>query len=257
MVTTDRDLATRRTVSALTPTWGTASDRWHAVTALLLSALVSAGYVAGTAWLDVATPTRLEVVGTWTSLASVLLCRRQNPLAMPIGIASVVVMGVFFARVDLVGQAWLHLAYYVPVQVLGWRVWLRGGVDGGEAPVRRAGAVGLAVAAAATVAGTAALVAIFAALHGETPYLPWDASIAAASVVAQTLMTVKRIESWWWWVGPVDVSAVALYAVTDAWMFAALYLLYVVVASTGWQEWRKALARQAAGASPARARRSG
>ena len=88
----------------------------------------------------------------------------------------------------------------------------------------------------------------------DTPYLVWDTSIVAASVTAQLLLTAKRIESWWLWLLPVDVSAVLLYLRTDAEMFAVLYMLYLVLASLGLRDWWRAWRAQQHGLSPFRAR---
>lgn len=56
------------------------------------------------------------------------------------------------------------------------------------------------------------------------------------------LMSKKRVESWWLWLVPVDVSAVALYTATGAYMFAALYCLFMVMAIFGLLRWRRAAA---------------
>lgn len=56
------------------------------------------------------------------------------------------------------------------------------------------------------------------------------------------LMFRKKVESWWLWSGPVNVSAIALYLPTDADMFAALYGLFLVMALFGLARWRQAAA---------------
>ena len=73
-------------------------------------------------------------------------------------------------------------------------------------------------------------------------------------LAAQLLLTAKRIESWWLWLVPVDVSAIALYMRTDAEMFAALYCVYLVLASLGLRDWVRASRAQSAGSSPVEAR---
>jgi nicotinamide riboside kinase len=65
-------------------------------------------------------PTPLEIVGTIASLACVWLTRRQNVLCMPLGLVGVVASGWYFFLIGLVGQGWLHVAYYVPTQLWGW-----------------------------------------------------------------------------------------------------------------------------------------
>ena len=82
----------------------------------------------------------------------------------------------------------------------------------------------------------------------------WDASIVAASVAAQLLLTTKRIESWWLWLIPIDLSAILLYLRSGAEMFAALYALYLVLASLGLHNWVRAWRGQRAGLTAFEAR---
>jgi nicotinamide mononucleotide transporter len=71
-------------------------------------------------------------------------------------------------------------------------------------------------------------------------YTYWDASIVAASVVAMLLLSRKKVESWWLWILPVNVSAIGLYLATGAYMFAALYGLFLVMAFVGLARWIRA-----------------
>jgi nicotinamide mononucleotide transporter len=73
------------------------------------------------------------------------------------------------------------------------------------------------------------------ALHAS-----WDASIVAASVVAMVLLSKKKVESWWLWILPVNVSAIGLYVSTEAYMFAALYVLFLIMAFVGLGRWIRA-----------------
>jgi nicotinamide mononucleotide transporter len=238
-----------------TPPFGTRADRLGAVRAGLAAVALTATYVVAVRWASPTTaPTSLEVFGTATSLASVMLTRTQNIWAIITGLVSVVAMGVFFFDIGLVGQGWLHLGYYIPVQLLGWWAWLRAGADRSDLPVGWL-RPGLRLAlAAGVVVGTVLLALTFRELHGESPYLVWDASIVAASVAAQLLLTAKRIESWWLWLVPIDVSAILLYLRTDAEMFAALYAVYLVLATLGLRDWSQAWRRQQAGLTAVEAR---
>ena len=71
-------------------------------------------------------------------------------------------------------------------------------------------------------------------------YTYWDASIVAASVVAMVLLSRKKVESWWLWILPVNVSAIGLYLSTGAYMFAALYILFLFMAFVGLAKWMRA-----------------
>lgn len=186
------------------------------------------------------TPGIVEFAGTVTSLWSVWITQRRNVLAMPVGIVSVVLMGIFFARIDLVGQSILHFGYYLPIQFWAWARWCRGGPQDTELTVRRlppAARLGWGVA---LVAGTLVFGSLLDAGWDNAVLVYWDASVVAASVVAMLLLSDKRVESWWLWIGPVNVSAIALYLATGATMFAALYVAFLVMAVVGLERWRRA-----------------
>lgn len=187
-----------------------------------------------------ATPGTVEFVGTATSLWSVWITQRRNVLALPIGIVSVAFMGAFFLQVGLAGQVLLHWAYYLPVQFWAWWHWARGGEGGGELIVGRLSWPVRVGALAAMAAATVGLGWLLDAGWDEALFTYWDASIVAASVVAMVLMSTKKVESWWLWIGPVNVSAIALYARTGAHMFAALYMLFLVMAIVGLVRWERA-----------------
>jgi nicotinamide mononucleotide transporter len=238
-----------------TPWFGTRADQAAAVAALGYAAAATGVYVA-LAWAlaPELMPKPLEVLGTVTSLACVWITRRQNVLCMLFGLVSVMAMGIFFFEIELVGQGWLHLGYYVPVQFVGWWLWVRGGEHGDEKPVSWLSPAGRLAVLIALVLGTFVLARAFEALHGPSDTLLWDASIVAASVAAQWLLTIKRAEAWLLWLLPVDVSAILLYLATGAYLFAALYTLYLVLASLGLRDWVVAWRAQEQGLPPGAAR---
>jgi nicotinamide mononucleotide transporter len=241
--------------TARTPWLGRPEDRRAAVRAVAFAVAATAVYVAlAQAFARESAPTPLEIAGTIASLACVWLTRRQNVLCMPLGLVGVVASGWYFFGIGLVGQGWLHVAYYVPTQIWGWWEWIRGGEHRTEKPVAWVSPAGRVALLAFLPIGTLALARLFSALHGPSDLLMWDASIVAASLAAQWLMTLKRIESWLLWLIPVDVSAVLLYLASGAYLFAALYALYLVIASLGLRDWILARRAQERGLSVVEAR---
>jgi nicotinamide mononucleotide transporter len=189
------------------------------------------------------TPGPVEFLGTATSLWSVWITQRRNVLALPIGIVSVALMGWFFLSIGLVGQTLLHWVYYLPVQFWAWHEWTRGGENDGELTVTRLTGRTRMLGVATLVASTWLVGWLLDAGWHSALYVYWDASIVAASVLAMLLLSRKKVESWWLWIGPVNVSAIGLYVVTGAYMFAALYVLFLVMAFVGLVRWNKALGR--------------
>lgn len=237
MTTTPQTLVPARPAA---PWWGRPHEHRHAVVALAGS--VAAGLVyllAARTWAPDLTPGPVEFWGTVTSLWSVWITQRRNVLAMPVGLVSVVLMGAFFTSIGLIGQALLHWVYYVPVQLWAWANWTRGD-RGGELPVTRLTLAKRIATAAAVLAGTLIGGATLDAGWSLAVHTYWDASVVAASVVAMLLLAAKKLESWWLWIGPVNVSAIGLYLTTGATMFAALYVLFLVMAFVGLARWRAA-----------------
>ena len=185
-------------------------------------------------------PGWVEFGGTMTSLWSVWITQRRNVLALPVGIVSVILMGWFFRDIGLVGQEWLHWGYYLPVQFWAWAQWTRGGEEQTELLVTRLSNPARILALAGGAIATMALGWLLDAGWDDALYTYWDASIVAASVVAMLLLSRKKVESWWLWILPVNVSAIGLYLTTGAYMFAALYGLFLVMAFVGLARWIRA-----------------
>jgi nicotinamide mononucleotide transporter len=175
-----------------------------------------------------------------TSLWSVWITQRRNVLALPVGIVSVILMGWFFRDIGLVGQEWLHWGYYLPVQFWAWAQWTRGGEEQTELLVTRLSNPARVLALTGGAIATMALGWLLNAGWDDALYTYWDASIVAASVVAMLLLSRKKVESWWLWILPVNVSAIGLYLATGAYMFAALYGLFLIMAFVGLARWIRA-----------------
>ena len=237
-------LSEPRAVAA--PWFGRSWEHRHAAVAGLGSLALCALYaLAARLWAVDAAPGLIEFTGTMTSLWSVWITQRRNVLALPVGIVSVVLMGWFFHRIGLQGQMLLHFGYYVPIQLWAWAEWTRGGEENTELTVTRLGTGFRLAVVVSIVVLTVVIGRLLDAVWNDALYVYWDASIVAASVVAMALMAKKKVESWWLWILPVDVSAIGLYASSGAFMFSALYVLFLVMACVGLRRWARAAARHA------------
>ncbi|MDR1595060.1 MAG: nicotinamide riboside transporter PnuC [Prevotellaceae bacterium] len=69
-----------------------------------------------------------------------------------------------------------------------------------------------------------------------------DAFILSASLVAQYLMAIKKLESWAIWF-LVDIIATLFYFITVGWATGILYFVFIFTAVMGWIEWKKSMLR--------------
>ena len=66
------------------------------------------------------------------------------------------------------------------------------------------------------------------------PY--WDGAVAALSVLAQFLLTRRNIENWYLWI-VVDILAIGLFIKKGLQPTAALYAVFLVLATIGLFTW--------------------
>lgn len=218
------------------PLFGTTSDKKEALIAFAGSLLLTFLYKTVAKELDTET-SYLEFWSLVFSFACVWLSRTENIYSMHSGILSSIYMGIFLLRIELVGQGWIQFVYYIPVQLYGWWIWCRGGEQKTELPVTKLSSRTWLVTMSGFVAIWLSTRALFGALYDQPQYIWWDTSIVAASIIAQSLMTLKKVESWAFWFFPVNVSSIVLYMYTDVPAFAVMYSVFLANAAWGWRQW--------------------
>lgn len=190
---------------------------------VLLYNQVAVAYLPQEYW-----PGLFDSIGTVTGLACVLLTRKQNIWCWPLGIISSICMGIFFFNISLPGQVILQLAYFTPIQFLGWYQWLYGGDSKTGLEPKYLQSRNHYVVTLVLFIGLTVMVAGSISMFAYSQYVVWDASILAASIIAQTLLSYKKVEAWYIWCIPVNISSIGLYVTTGAWLFAVLYIVFLV-----------------------------
>ena len=188
-----------------------------------------------------------EALAVVFGAAAVALTIRQSLWCWPLGLVQVALYVYVFYQARLYSDMVLHVIYVV-LQVYGWYRW-RSGERGSALPVsylsltERAGWA-MAIALAASVWGEAMLRYTDAAAPRA------DAFIAAASLAAQYLLAIKKLENWIVWI-VVDVVAIAVYWSRDLRLTSGLYGVFLGLCVLGLVEWRKAYERGRSGGAVA------
>jgi nicotinamide mononucleotide transporter len=71
-----------------------------------------------------------------------------------------------------------------------------------------------------------------------------DALVVTASVTAQYLLGRKIIESWWLWLGPVNLLSIALFYAAGAYVVMALYCAFFIHAVVALRDWNNEMVTQ-------------
>ncbi|QDH33138.1 nicotinamide mononucleotide transporter [Porphyrobacter sp. YT40] len=179
----------------------------------------------------------LEIIAVALGIANVGLLVRRSIWNYPFGMAMVALYFVIFREARLYGEAGLQVFFFV-VQGWGWWLWARAGGLAQMVSVSwmdwRARGISLALVAASSL-GIGWAMARFT--DAALPYA--DATIAGASVVAQVLLALRRVENWALWIA-IDVLSIGVYLNRELYLTVGLYVVFLALATAGLVQWAKA-----------------
>jgi len=181
-----------------------------------------------------------ELAGALLGLANIVLLVRRSVWNFPVAMAMVSLIGITLFEKRLYSETGLQVFFFV-VNAWGWYLWSRArGAEEDSVPVGWMSDRARFVWAAATAALSLTLGWI---MHRFTnAALPFaDSAVTGASIAAQILLSLRRIENWVLWVA-IDVISVALYLNRELYFLAALYLVFLILSVQGLREWKKAAA---------------
>lgn len=181
---------------------------------------------------------KLELVAALIGAISVYLSVRQNIWSWPTAIVNVVIYAVVFYDARLYADMGLQVIYAI-LSVYGWYEWLYGGEHRTELHVTRTGpSLGILLSAIA-LAGAGLLGLLLQ--HETDAALPYmDSFLSSTSLVAQWMMTRKKLENWLVWIG-VDVLYVGMFIFKHLYLTSGLYFVFLALAVQGYRDWRKSM----------------
>ena len=175
-----------------------------------------------------------EIIGTIFGLLSVWLTIRKSIWCWPTGLINVVLFFVMFYQVKLYAELITYSVFFV-LGIYGWWEWLYGGENRTELPVTRTPRrVSLVLIALALVWAPLQGYCFHHYTDAALPY--WDSTITVLSLLAQWMMARKYLENWVLWIA-VDVLGIGVYWYKDLHVTAGLYLVFLIMATTGLIAW--------------------
>ena len=192
----------------------------------------------------------LELIAVAFGLANLTLLIRRSVWNYPFGIAMVSLYAVIFYHAKLYSEAGLQIFFFV-IQIYGWMRWHELREETGDIEVRWSRSVTGALWVLLTASMAAGLGwAMDSFTDAAAPYA--DAFIAAASVSAQFLLVLRRVESWIYWI-VIDCLAIWLFYTRELHATSALYAVFLVMASIGLVQWMRSAKKAGAASNRERA----
>ncbi|SFI96932.1 nicotinamide riboside transporter PnuC [Jannaschia pohangensis] len=183
----------------------------------------------------------IEITAVLCGLANVILIVRRSIWNYPFGFLVVILYALIFFEYQLYSDALLQV-YFFFIQIYGLWNWLRHRQDDGRIVVEVLTLRERAIYGAVTVAGWATLATLMGR-YTDASFPWWDGAIAALSVLAQFLLSRRKLENWVLWIA-VDVLAIGLFWIKGLQPTAALYGVFLVLATMGLLQWLRAWREQ-------------
>jgi nicotinamide mononucleotide transporter len=176
----------------------------------------------------------LEFVAVAFGFANIAFLIRKSVLNFPCGIVMVSLYAAIFFETRLYSEALLQVFFFC-VQLFGWWKWQLALEEDGEVMVEWSSPRVMVQCFVATVVLSVALGWVMATFTNAAAPYP-DATVAAASVVAQFLLSYRRIENWVYWIA-IDVLSVILYVWRGLNLTAGLYIVMLIMSVIGLGAW--------------------
>lgn len=188
----------------------------------------------------------IEIISALTGIIGAILVARAKLSSYVWGaIATGTYAWIAFAY-QLFGEAILYTLLFLPMQFIGYFMWLKAAKKGEGNTVevvRRSLTNKERIMVAGLTAVVIAAYAFFVSLlRGAEPGL--DSATAILSVLATSLMMLRYGEQWVVWI-IVNCVAIALWVImvlqheNQGWAILSMWVLYLLNAIYGWWKWRR------------------
>ncbi|MBK9108503.1 MAG: nicotinamide mononucleotide transporter [Saprospiraceae bacterium] len=172
---------------------------------------------------------------------AVYYAAKENILTWPIGLINIITAFFIYYHVRLYSDMFLQI-YFICISIYGWLIWNM--EHRNAVPLKYLSNQGLALFAFLIIICTIVLGKFMSHIHEFFPsafpepaaYPYSDTLVAVASIIANTLMARRFIESWILWIG-VDVICVYLYFQKDIKFIAFEFLIFLILACFGLYNW--------------------
>lgn len=201
-------------------------NKWHVFIISIIFLVV--GYFTSS--------TAIEIASTVSGLLCVWLAAKENIWNYPIGFVNIACFMFVFYDAKLYADFSLQI-FFAILSAYGWIYWLK---SKGDRPVKQTQKISLKLSLwmiALVVVGTLAWGFVLKQYtDASIPYA--DSFIAILSVVAQILLSSKRLENWYVWI-LVDVLSVGMYFYKGLHVIGILYIVFTINAIYGAIAWHK------------------
>lgn len=178
----------------------------------------------------------LEIAAVAFAVLYLLLVIRENVWCWPAALAGTILSLVVFIDAKLYMECALQ-AFYAGMAVYGWHQWVRGGERSEGVAIRvwpwqHHALAGVGILAGSVLFGTL----LDAYTDAALPYL--DSFTTVAALITTYMVAKKVLENWIYWF-VIDAVSIYLYLSRELFLFAGLFVVYLVLIVIGFRAWNR------------------
>ena len=185
----------------------------------------------------------IEIVAVVFGVLSVWYARKENIWVFPFGIVNVLIYIYICISAQLYANAGINMVYFL-TNMYGWYNWSRTNEDHESLQISRNSNIQNIIWFFSAFVLYGVIVWILRTANQDDPvYLnsikSWvDGMNASFFLCATVLMTIKKIENWWFWIAG-NVLSIPIYFSQGLYITSLQYAIFLVIAIMGLREWNK------------------
>lgn len=185
----------------------------------------------------------LELFAVIFGVLSVWYARKENILVFPFGIVNVLIYIYICITARLYANAGINVVYFL-TNVYGWYNWSRTNDNNESLQISRNSNKQNVLWFLLAIILYGAIVWILRTANQDdaiylNSILPWiDGMNTTFFLCATVLMTIKKVENWWFWIAG-NVLSIPVYFSQGLYFTSLQYAIFLVIAIAGLREWNK------------------
>ena len=185
----------------------------------------------------------IEIVAVVFGVLSVWYAHKENIWVFPFGIINVLIYIYICISTQLYANAGINVVYFL-TNAYGWYNWSRTNDGQGTLQISRNTIRQNILWFLSAIILYGAIVWILRVSHqNDSVYLnsilPWiDGMNTSFFLCATILMTMKKIENWWFWIAG-NILSIPVYFSQGLYFTSLQYAIFLVIAFMGLKEWNK------------------
>lgn len=180
----------------------------------------------------------LELIAALFTIVCVWLANKRNIMSWPVGIVGVILYSFIFLNSNLYAEFGLQIIFLIQ-SIYGWYFWVKHKDSEHSYKIKPDRLNKREIISSFLIGIILFIISGFLLSNFTNASIPWlDTFLASFSLVANYLLSKRKIENWYIWIF-LDVIYVVMFIYKELYITSILYSILLVLAINGLRHWKK------------------